>query len=136
MITLDTNLIVRYLLRDEPRQADIAREFLRAHECLISCTVLLEVVWVLASKHTYHLPKAVILERLRHLMSLPMVFTEKPQVVLLALEWYEQAMEFADALHLASSVLNPVSEAFATFDKGIETKVNQLGISHQLIFLN
>jgi len=136
MITLDTNLWARYLLRDEPRQADVVREFLRTHECLVSRTVLLELVWVLASKRTYNLPTEIILARLRHLLSLPMVFTEEPQVVLSALKWYEQGMDFADALHLAGSMQTSQSEAFATFDKGIEIKVKQLGILHPIIPLN
>ena len=49
--------------------------------------------------------------------------------VTLALDWYEAGMDFADALHLASS---SDLTAFATFDKKISNKANKLNISPQV----
>lgn len=48
MIGLDSNVLLRYLLRDEPTQAArAARELERDERFLIGSAVLCEVVWVL-----------------------------------------------------------------------------------------
>ncbi len=35
MIVIDTNILVRYAIRDDIQQAKIAKTFLQEHECLI-----------------------------------------------------------------------------------------------------
>jgi len=45
---------------------------------------------------------------------------------------YEAGMDFADALHLASSF---DFKAFATFEKKISSKAAKLNITHQVILL-
>jgi predicted nucleic acid-binding protein len=49
MIAVDTNILVRYAVRDEPSQTLIVTQFLANHRCFILKTVLLELVWVLES---------------------------------------------------------------------------------------
>jgi predicted nucleic-acid-binding protein len=83
----------------------------------------LETVWVLGSKSGYNWNRALVLERLRHLMGVPNIYTEDSQNVVKALEWYEQGMDFADALHLSGSI---VQEKFATFDKGFINSAQKL----------
>ena len=126
MITIDTNIVVRYVMRDDLRQAQKAQDFLRQHECLIIRTVVLELVWVLSAG--YKLSREKVIEHVRHILCLPTVFTEDVDNVLLALQWYESGMDFADALHLAVSLVE--ADGFATFDKGITKSVNRLGIQH------
>ena len=54
MIGLDTNVILRYLLRDEPTQAArAARELERDERFLIGTVVLCEVVWVLEAGYGF-----------------------------------------------------------------------------------
>jgi len=45
---IDTNVILRYLRRDDDRQAKLADQIL-ATPCILPVTVLLETVWVLES---------------------------------------------------------------------------------------
>jgi predicted nucleic-acid-binding protein len=58
MIAIDTNVLVRYLVQDEPEQARKAARFI-ANECssdapgLINRIVLCELVWVLESAYKY-----------------------------------------------------------------------------------
>ncbi|MFB1487394.1 MULTISPECIES: hypothetical protein [unclassified Thiocapsa] len=44
MIALDTNLIIRYAIKDDPHQARLAAQFIRANRCLLLPTVVLEAV--------------------------------------------------------------------------------------------
>jgi predicted nucleic acid-binding protein len=46
MIAIDTNVVLRYALRDDPAQAILATDFLRENRCLLLPTVLLEAAWV------------------------------------------------------------------------------------------
>ncbi len=133
MIALDTNVAVRYLLRDDLAQARIAHDFLRRNDCLITRTVLLETVWVLGSKLAGNLSREQVLERICHLLALPRMFAETPEVVELSLRWYESGMDFADALHLAA--IAGTVEEFATFDKPLASRARQLDIQQTVRLL-
>jgi len=58
MIGLDTNILVRLLVRDDPAQTEKARHFIDTH-CTpespgyINCIVLAELVWVLDSVYRF-----------------------------------------------------------------------------------
>ena len=95
-------------------------------------TIVLELVWVLSAG--YKLPKTTVIEQVRHILCLPTVLTEDVDNVLQALEWYEQGMDFADALHLAVSI--DESNGFATFDKGIMNTSKRINIEHKIHFLS
>jgi predicted nucleic-acid-binding protein len=133
MMVIDTNILVRYLVKDDKPQERLATQFLREHPCLILKTVLLEVVWVLSSKTGYNLPRETVVSKIRHLLRLPNVTMEDLANVVLALEWYEEGMDFADALHLSSS-LN--ASGFATFDGKVAKKATLLNIHHPVILLS
>jgi predicted nucleic-acid-binding protein len=50
MIAVDTNILVRALLDDDPKQSPVARHFLEhAKAILVPITVLVELAWVLKS---------------------------------------------------------------------------------------
>jgi len=132
MIGVDVNVLVRYAVKDDPQQTVLATHFLAKHRCFILKTVLLELVWVLGSKSGYDLPRELVLKRVKHILGLPNVVMQDAEHVTLALDWYEAGMDFADALHLASS---SDLTAFATFDKKISHKANKLNISPQVIIL-
>ncbi|HEX7325612.1 MAG TPA: type II toxin-antitoxin system VapC family toxin [Rhodanobacteraceae bacterium] len=115
MHAVDTNVVVRCLTRDDPRQAPVARDFVDSHEVVVLSTVLIECEWVLRSVH--RLPRGTIATLLRQFAGLPTVSIERPAALVLALEWFEQyGMDFADALHLAIAGETDC-EAFATFDR-------------------
>jgi predicted nucleic-acid-binding protein len=112
MIAVDTNVLVRLLTWDEPEQAAQAKALFSANDIFVSKTVLLETEWVLRS--LYALDEARIAGALRGLLGLPRLRCEDRNAVDLALGCFEHGLDFADALHLTSSV---GASGFATFDQ-------------------
>jgi predicted nucleic acid-binding protein len=112
VLAIDTNIVVRFLVRDEPEQAAKARALLEAQDVLLISSVLLESEWVL--RNAYGLARRQVLDRLRAFVGLPHVKLQEPERAATALEWAEAGMDFADAFHLAAA---EGCEAFASFDK-------------------
>lgn len=74
MIALDTNIIVRFLVRDDQKQADAARKRLKQAETRrerlnIPLLVVLEVIWVLES--AYDKTRSEILDSIRDMRQMP-----------------------------------------------------------------
>ena len=132
MIAVDTNILVRYAIKDDRKQADAATEFLKNNACCILKTVLLELAWVLSSPSGYNLSRNVTAERLRHVCGLPTVTVEDASIAAQAITWYEQGMDIADALHLASS---EVFSGFATMDKRLSNKAASLPVNHNILLV-
>jgi predicted nucleic-acid-binding protein len=124
LIALDTNILARYLLDDEPAQARAARRLLAdaKAEYWIPVTVVLELAWVLRKGDA---PRSVVMERLRDLLSLRNVRVQNADLVFQALRWAAQGMDLADALHL---VLSGKAERFATFDEALVRQARKLGV--------
>ena len=124
MIALDTNILARYLLDDEPAQARAARRLLAdaKAEYRIPVTVVLELAWVLRKTDA---PRNVVMEKLRDLLSLRNVRVQNADLVFQSLRWAAQGMDLADALHL---VLSGKAERFATFDEALIKQARKLGV--------
>ena len=111
MIAADTNVIIRLLTDDEPRQTEQSRRLFETETIFLPKTVLLEAEWVL--RRLYRLDPLPVAKALDGLVSLPNVRCEDEAAVRQALDWKREGMDFADALHLASS---RTASRFATFD--------------------
>jgi len=104
MKALDTNILVRYYTQDDPRQAKITLRILKEEEALfVPRTVLIELYFVLRYAKQYHFGPAQISAVLQHLLGLANVTIEQADAVETALRYHQQGIDFADALHLASS---------------------------------
>lgn len=112
MHAVDTNVLVRLLTEDDADQTKRAVALFKKEAIFIPKTVLLETEWVL--RRLYRLDRNVIVSAFRKLSGLGNVEIEQPLVLVQALQWCEDGMDFADALHLASS---QNSRKFATFDE-------------------
>ncbi len=112
MIALDTNVLVRVVTADHPEQLAVALEVFRSGELWVPKTAFLETEWVL--RYSYELAPEVILDALRRLLGYRNLQVEDRGAVLQALSLFEAGLDFADALHLASST---EAERFATFDR-------------------
>lgn len=122
MIAADTNILVRYLTNDDPIQAKLALEILRKpEEIFIAKTVLLEMEWVLRSVYEFKLPE--IEKGMLQILGLLNVVPEFSEQIALALEYYRQGMDFADALHL---VANSEIKQFYTFDNAFVKKAKNI----------
>lgn len=127
MIALDTNILARYLLKDDAAQFERARALVESAERITApVTVLLELAWVLEVSDC---GRQEIARAFRVLIGLPN-FTLRPlDSLLYALRWYEEGMDFADALHLAMSAKD---EALATFDRDFVKIARQVGAFPEL----
>lgn len=111
MIAVDTNIVVRLLVKDDERQYHKSVELFQQHEIFISNTVILETEWVL--RFAYKFKPGEICQAFRFIFGLPNVEIDNSHSTAQALGWYENGLDFADAIHLATSLH---CTAFYTFD--------------------
>ena len=111
MHAVDTNVLVRLLTGDDVAQTKRVAALFTKEAIYIPKTVLLETEWVL--RRLYGLERKAVTSAFRKVAGLANVKIENPLVITQALQWCDGGMDFADALHLASS---RGSEKFATFD--------------------
>jgi predicted nucleic-acid-binding protein len=121
MLAVDTNVVVRLVTNDDPEQSVRAIALFEREQIYLPKTVILETEWVL--RYAYELERSVVAGSLRAVAGLPNVILEAPAQIALALEWFERGMDFADALHLASSM---EAGRWATFDKKFASKAAEL----------
>ena len=121
MLAVDTNVLVRYLTADHPRQSPKARALIDSEQVFVCTTVLLETEWVLRS--VYGFASLEVVEALRAFAGLPTVTLEDAALTAKALDWSARGMDFADALHLARA---RDCDAFVSFDRQFAKTANAL----------
>jgi predicted nucleic-acid-binding protein len=124
MLSVDTNVIVRFLTADDAAQFRRAEALIANNEIKITTTVVLEAAWVLSS--SYACSTADIVDGIEQLMRLPQVRLDNWEAVARAISWTRSGMGFGDALHLA---LSGDSDAFVTFDEGCLRVASRLGLA-------
>jgi predicted nucleic-acid-binding protein len=122
MHAVDTNLLVRFFLNDDPNQFAAACRVLASGPTYIVKTGLLEFEWVL--RGVYGCSRTAIASAMEGLFSKADVEIEDSEVVEQALAWFKGGMDFADALHLASGAH---TSAFLTFDARLRRRASMLG---------
>ena len=115
MIAVDTNVLLRYLLRDDQIQAEKARQiFERQERILITDVVLAETMWTLIGRR-YRAVKADLVAVVQNLLQDPKVCFEDDDVVWNALQAYRKTdADFADALIVYKA------QKTATFGNGLD----------------
>jgi predicted nucleic-acid-binding protein len=118
MTGLDTNILVRFLTKDDLDQSRRAKELLLTLTPdlpgFISLVSLIELVWVLRS--SYRLNKTQLIEHLERLLDSPEIVLESQAAVTQALHRFASAKsDFADCLIERSGHLAGCSET-VTFD--------------------
>jgi predicted nucleic-acid-binding protein len=113
MFAIDTDVVIRYLVADDPGQSRRARALIEQQAVWISKTVLLESAWVLDA--VYGFPQATVLDALEALLGLHNVQTEDERAVAEALQMSRAGLDFADALHVAG--ISASCAALLTFDR-------------------
>lgn len=99
MVVLDTNILVRFAVNDDAQQVTQARRAIGNQPMWVSVTVLLELEWVLRSRYGYERKDTHMF--LSQLLETTNVSVEDETQVAVALDWYADGSDFADALHLA-----------------------------------
>lgn len=122
MLVVDTNVVVRYLTGDDPKQAHKAERLVRENDIRLLSTVALETEWVLRSLYEY--PRERVHAGLSAFAGLPGVTVDDHERLARALDWFAQDMDFADAMHLSDC---DEGEALATFDRKLAATARKLG---------
>lgn len=119
MLGVDTNVLVRFLVRDDEAQYEKARKQIKrevaAGRCVfISQLVLLETEWVLRSR--YSLSKQLIIEAISGLLDAADVrFEDEPAIEEALFIWKDTTADFADCL-IGAKNRKLGCRATATFD--------------------
>jgi predicted nucleic-acid-binding protein len=124
MIAVDTNVLVRLLTGDEPKQAAAARSLFASESIWIAKMVLLETSWVLRS--LYGFEESAIHDAFTKLLGLKNVHAEDESSVAAALALTTHGIELADALHLSS---RPPEARFVSFDKSFVQRARRARVS-------
>ena len=120
MTLIDTNVILRYLLNDNPEQADKAWEIIVAGAYTLS-EIVAEIVYVLTK--LYSVPREKISEIVSPIFD--EVEIENKDIVLLALKIFsETKFDFVDSLLIARKELK--EEDVFTFDKKLANRLKTL----------
>lgn len=122
MIAVDTNVLVRSIVDDDPRQAHLARELLRSiaaagEACFLSDAVLCELEWVLS--RSYDVPRSEILASLHLLFEQPTFAFENRKIIAEAIGRFQAGgLSFADCLIAARARAHQARTTF-TFDRAL-----------------
>ena len=129
MRAIDTNVVVRFLTSDDPVQAQVAKQVIEAGHVFIGTTVVLEAEWVLRSGYGFVVSEISL--GLRNLAGLPGITLEEPAEIAQALDWMDEGMDFADALHLTRA---SHCSTFLTFDRKLVKRAKDFaGVTVQSI---
>lgn len=128
MIAIDTNVLLRYLLEDDPVQSTKAASLIEgATTVLVTDVVLVETIWTLRGAK-YQLGKSDLIAVIKALFQEPAIRFEDGQATWIALDQYRKSKgaDFADALVINKAKLTAtrMGEPFAgayTFDKAALT---------------
>lgn len=119
MLGIDTNILVRFLVRDDEPQFEKARRLIRrevvaGRRVFVSQLVLLETEWVLRSR--YGMQKTEISAAISRLLDATDIqFENEPAIEEALFNWKDSAADFADCLIAAQNKRLGCS-ATATFD--------------------
>ena len=135
MIAVDTNILARFYCDDpsDPeatRQRPVAkRVMLESAGLFVSLTVMLEFEWVM--RGFYELPPAEFCGAAEHLIGMTHVTVERWETVVSALSEHRRGLDFADALHWASSAN---CQYLLTFDdRGFAHRAHRLGLQPEVL---
>jgi predicted nucleic-acid-binding protein len=102
MLGIDTNVLVRFLVRDDEVQFDKARKLIKrevaaGRRVLVNQLVLMEAEWVLRSR--YAVPKNQIIAAISGLLDATDVqFEDEPAIEEALFIWKDSTADFADCL--------------------------------------
>ena len=124
-LALDTNVLVRFLVRDDEAQHERARALVEGaiakdETCFVSDVVVCELVWVLGT--SYRVPRGEIAKTLGDLLRARHLRFERPDRLRTALRSYAASNgAFADYL-IREHAREAGCDALATFDRNLQSQ--------------
>jgi len=122
-LIVDTNILVRAVMQDDPVQGRLAGELLRSEQIVISVHSLCEMVRVL--HRVYKLSRAELIVSLETLLAIKWVIMDRP-VVDAGLSVLRSGGDFADGV-IAFEGRRLGGERFATFDNNAAAVLRETG---------
>ena len=107
MPALDTNVLLRYIVEDDPKQTRVAQRYIEQHAAagdtlFLAMSVILETEWVLRS--VYEFAKDEVIEVFVGLLEArEMTFQDEASLERAVHRYREFNIDFADCLHLATA---------------------------------
>lgn len=112
-VSVDTNVLVRAVVQDDPGQAEVASKVVKAEVLAVATSCLCEFVWVLRT--AYGFKRAAIAATIRELVAAENVETNRPAVEA-GLAMLDAGGDFADgAIAYEGRWLG--GETFVSFDR-------------------
>ena len=122
MLTIDTNILLRYALNDSVKLSAKAKDMVEGNMCFVPLLALAEMGFVLGS--VYEAKPAEVVAYAKSLMQQKNLRFEHESRVLQALAGVQAGVDWFDALLWAGA---PVQREFATLDKKFASKAAKLG---------
>ena len=120
MVGIDTNVLVRYLAQDDPKQSAVATRFIEGrlssdNPGFVSTVTLCEIAWVLAE--SYAADRKRIRATVESLLATKQLVIERAELVWKALRaWEGVPADFSDAL-IGQLAIAHGGEKTVTFDR-------------------
>lgn len=120
MKALDTNILVRFLIKDNIKQAELAKNIINNAEntkqpLFVTWLVVLELLWVLDA--SYNVSRSDIIEALNNLMQMPALQFEKQSALRrFIISANKSNLDLSDIL-IALSAVEQSCKTTLTFDK-------------------
>ena len=135
MIAVDTNILARFYCDDPEdieakRQRPVARRVMvESASLFVPLSVVLEFEWVM--RGFYRASTEEFCLAIEHLLGMSHVTVERWEAVADALNLHRRGLDFADALHWASS---SACAGLVTFDdKGFARRAKRLGLTPEVV---
>jgi predicted nucleic-acid-binding protein len=129
-VTVDTNVLVRAAVRDDPEQTEVATRIMaRAEMLAIALSSVCEFVWVLRSVYGYRAPKIAV--AIRVLLAAENVETNRPAIDA-GLAMLDAGGDFADGV-IAYEGRWLGAETFVSFDRKAVEMLTAQGVVARLL---
>ncbi|HIO93207.1 MAG TPA: PIN domain-containing protein [Leucothrix mucor] len=120
MIALDTNVLVRFLVNDDKKQADVAKKIIKEAELskqplFVTTLVVLELIWVLDA--VYAVEREDIIGAISNLILMPALYFEKQSTLRHFINSANHSTFDLSDLLIALSAVELACDTTLTFDK-------------------
>ena len=114
MRAVDTNVLARFILMDDPAQLPVAIDVIQSG-IFVSLSVWMELAWLLSAR--YRIARDAIAESFDALLAMPTVTSTADAHWVV--DRYKNGADIADMVHVAEALSQ---SAFATFDDDIRKR--------------
>jgi predicted nucleic-acid-binding protein len=128
MISLDTNILLRYILDDSEHLSPAASALIEENQCYVPLLAFAEAGYVLTS--FFKASKSEVLTFANHLLHTANIAFEHELRIPIALKAYESGVDWFDAMLWCAA---PPTQPLATFDKKFKNAAARQKLTQPLV---